>query len=580
MERKTQTRRAFLAKSILASGGVILTSQLAACEKLDDFLGDDGPEDQIPRFLHGVGSFDPTANAVIIWTRFTPTTDEVSSFINIYWQVATDASFNNVVKEGMQYATAANDFTIVQDVTGLDANGKYYYRFIQQDLGLTSMVGETITLPSSGDAMDSLKLAVCSCSNYPAGLFNVYDAIANSDADAVIHLGDYIYEYEVGGYGTNENISVLSREHDPTTEILSLEDYRLRYRQYRTDEGLQLAHQKKPFFVVWDDHEITNDAYKDGAENHDDSEGDYQERLQRAIRVHGEYLPVRTDNGAIIYRNFEFGNLVNLVMLDTRIIGRDKQLSFTDFFLADGSFDTASFTAALIDPNRSLMGQEQLAWTAGTVGGSTAKWQVLCQQVLMGKMLVPADLLTLIGALAAGDTSAETFQLFQTVLTELTTLKARALAGDPTLTDEELARLADVVPYNLDAWDGYFTEREQLFGILNGKNTVVLAGDTHNAWNNDLVDINGTKIGEEFACASVTSPGFEGLFGGDAAAIAGFEQAITLLIDGLKYFDASRRGYVLVEFTAGAATASYRFIDTIALSAYIETEGPSSIYAV
>lgn len=579
MQRKTETRRAFLAKSILASGGVILGSQLAACEHLDDFLSDDDPGEGIPRFLHGVGSFDPIANAVIIWTRFTPTAEEVGDFIQINWQMATDKDFDHVVKQGIQYASAANDFTIVQDVTGLDPDGKYYYRFRQPDSGETSIIGETITLPGAGASLDNLKLAICSCSNFPAGLFNVYDAIANSDADVVLHLGDYIYEYQVGGYGTNENTVPLGREHDPTTEILTLEDYRLRYRQYRTDEGLQLAHQKKPFIVVWDDHEITNDAYKDGAENHDESEGDYQARLQRAIQVHGEYLPVRTDTEGIIYRNFEFGNLVNLVMLDTRIIGRDQQLSFTGFFNPDGSFDFEGFGAALVDPSRSLMGPEQLAWTSGAVGASHAKWQVLGQQVLMGKMTVPAELLILIGQVAGGDTSPETLAALQNSIVELSTLKGRALAGDPTLTEEELARLAAQVPYNLDAWDGYFAEREQLFATLKEKNTVVFAGDTHNAWHNVLTDINGEKIGEEFACASVTSPGFEGIFGNDPATIAVIEQAFTLLIDGLQYFDAARRGYVLAEFTHGAAQASYRFIDNIASETYTETEGFSTTFS-
>ena len=561
-----------MAKSILASGGVILSSQLAACEHLDDFFGD-GPKDGIPRFLHGVGSFDPIANAVIIWTRFTPTAEEVGDYIQINWQVATDREFKHIVKKGTQYASADNDFTIVQDVTGLEPNGKYYYRFMQLKLRERSVIGETITLPEAGDAMESLKLAICSCSNFPAGLFNVYDAIANSDADAVLHLGDYIYEYEVGGYGTNENTTPLGREHDPSNEILTLEDYRLRYRQYRTDEGLQLAHQKKPFIVVWDDHEITNDAYKDGAQNHDASEGDYQARLQRAIQVHGEYLPVRTDQPGVIYRNFEFGNLANLVMLDTRIVGRDQQLSFTGFFNPDGSFDFAGFTGALLDPSRRLMGAEQLAWTAGAVGSSSAKWQVLGQQVLMGKMLVPAELLILIGRVAGGDTSPETLSALQNAISELSTLKARALAGDPTLTEADLARLGAQVPYNLDAWDGYFAEREQLFSLLKGKNTVVFAGDTHNAWHNILTDGNGDKIGEEFACPSVTSPGFEGIFGDDPTTISGIQQAFTLLIDGLQYFDAAQRGYVLAEFTHGSAQASYRFVDNIASSVYTETEG-------
>ncbi|GGG34762.1 alkaline phosphatase [Croceivirga lutea] len=580
MERKIQTRRAFLAKSILASGGVLLSSQIVACNRLDDVLGDGDDGEQTPRFLHGVGSFDPTATAVIIWTRFTPTTDEVSDFIQINWQVATDADFTEVVKEGMQYASAENDFTIVQDVTGLASNGKYYYRFVQPDRNMASVTGETITLPEPGAAVDSLKLAVCSCSNYPAGLFNAYDAMAKSDADIIIHLGDYIYEYGIGEYGTNENTVPLNREHDPATEILTLEDYRLRYRQYRTDEGLQLAHQKKPFMVVWDDHEITNDAYKDGAQNHDESEGDYQARLERAIKVHSEYLPVRTDAEGVIYRNFEYGNLANLVFLDTRIVGRDKQLSFTDYFNTDGSFDFNGCAAALGDPNQRLLGDEQLAWTANAIGSSTAKWQVLGQQVLMGRMTVPAELLILIGQVAGGDNSPETLTALQNLIVELSTLKARALAGDPTLTPEEQARLAAQVPYNLDAWDGYFVEREQLFGLLNGKNTVVLAGDTHNAWNNVLTDLNGNNVGMEFACPSVTSPGFEGIFGTDPATIAGIEQAFTLLIDGLQYFDAKQRGYILMEFSQGAATANYQFIDTIADSGYTAFVGNTVSYSV
>ncbi|WP_373518619.1 alkaline phosphatase [Pricia sp.] len=452
-----------------------------------------------------------------------------------------------------------------------------FYRFVQEELRAESVIGETITLPQAGASLDSLKLAICSCSNFPAGLFNVYDAIAHSDADVVVHLGDYIYEYGEGDYGTNHNTEALNRVHDPKTEILSLEDYRMRYRQYRTDEGLQLAHQKKPFIVVWDDHEITNDAYKTGAENHDEDEGNYQQRKNRAIRVHGEYLPIRTDNGAIIYRNFEFGNLVNLVMLDTRIIGRDKQLSFSDYFRADGNLDVAAFSQAIGDPSRNLLGPEQLSWASSTIGGSGASWQVIGQQVLMGKMFVPAELLLSIGAIASGNATPETFQQLLQLITELSVLKTRALQNDPTLTNAELSRINSVLPYNLDAWDGYPVERERLFSLLKGKNTVVLAGDTHNAWNNDLLDSGGNKIGEEFACSSVTSPGFEGLFGDDPDTIMGIERAFTLLIDNLKYFDASRRGYVMAGFTSGSATASYRFVDTIDSENYLVFEGKNAV---
>ncbi len=573
MERKALTRRSFLAKSIIASGGVILSSHLIACANDDDFSEDDGPSDGIPRFLHGVGSFDPTDSAVIIWTRFTPTTDEVTNGVNIKWQVASDAEFNSILKEGEQMATMAGDFTIVENVTGLEADQKLYYRFMQEDLNAVSPIGETITLPGPGASPAAVKMAVCSCSNFPAGLFNVYDAIANSEADVVLHLGDYIYEYGVGQYGTNENTDTLNRAHDPTTEILSLEDYRLRYRQYRTDEGLQLAHQKKPFIVVWDDHEITNDAYQDGAENHNEGEGSFEERKQIAIQVHSEYLPVRTDTPGVIYRDFQFGDLVHLTMLDTRLVARDKQLSFTDYFDQQGNFDITSFGNDIGNPDRAMLGGQQLNWVGGRLGASNAKWEVIGQQVLMGEMTVPAELLTTIGAIAAGNTSPEIIEQLQLQIVELSTLKQRALAEDPTLTPEELARINTKLPYNLDAWDGYPVERSLLLGNFVNKNVVVFAGDTHNAWNNELIDFTATKVGVEFACPSVTSPGFEGLFGTDPTTLAGLEQAFTLLIDGLKYFDASKRGYILAEFTAGAATANYNFIDNIASATYNETLG-------
>jgi len=193
---------------------------------------------------------------------------------------------------------------------------------------------------------------------------------------------------------------------------------------------------------------------------------------------------------------------------------------------------------------------------------------------------VPAELLIGIGAVASGNATPEVFQQLLQTMTELSALKARAIQNDPALTPEELARINTVIPYNLDAWDGYPVEREKLFAVFKDKNTAVLAGDTHNAWNSDLIDASGNKIGEEFACPSVTSPGFEGLFGDDPATISAIEQAFVLLIDNLKYFDASRRGFVMAEFTQGSATANYRFIDTIASTQYQETVGKTATFNV
>lgn len=560
MERKIESRRAFLAKSILASGGVLLSTQLIACMSEDELLSVN-PDGSIGyHFLHGVGSFDPIATAVMIWTRFTPTEALLGKSIEVRYEVSSSINFNSLIAKGTVQALPEHDYTVMVDIDTLPPHSKFYYRFSYQDS--KSVIGETITLPEASAAVSELNIAVCSCSNYPTGYFNVYDAIAKSEADVVLHLGDYIYEYGgVGSYGDNPQ---LARPHDPNKEILTLEEYRKRYRQYRTDESLQLAHQKKPFIVVWDDHEVANDAFRDGAENHQENEGSFEERKALAIKVHDEYLPVRSSSVGAIYRNFEFGSLANLVMLDTRIIGRDRQIALESFFTAEG-FDGAGFAAAMADPNRRLMGNDQLGWAAATIGGSSATWQVLGQQVLMGKMFFPAELLIANANAAAGQITQEQVLALQA---ELTQLKARDLQGDPTLSATDLTRIRTTIPYNLDAWDGYFTEREMLFSVLKGKKTVVFAGDTHNAWHSELRDLSGDKIGEEFATPSVTSPGLESYLALDATSTPLLEQSWQILVDDLKYIDSARRGYLLTKFTQGSATTSYRFVSTIESQTY------------
>lgn len=577
-------RRKFFEKSILATGGLMLASVYISCNDDDDMPDIDLPDLSNTNFFEGVASFDPTDTNVIIWSRYTPVASQSGQSLKINWQVASDSSFEDVVRSGEFTTDAQRDYTVAIDVQDLDSNSKFYYRFFNLETETVSVVGETITLPASADAVSDVKLAVCSCANFAAGLFNVYGSMANSDVDVIVHLGDYIYEYGEGEYGTNENTVPLDRVHTPANEIITLEDYRDRYKQYRSDEQLQLAHQKKPFICVWDDHEITNDAYKDGAENHQSDEGSYEVRKQTAIQVYSEYLPLRSNDPSKIYRSFDFGSLISLHMLDTRIIGRDEQLSYNDFFSPTTGLDQAAFQAALLDPNRKLLGSEQLSWLTGAIAGSSASWQVLGQQVLMGKMFMPAELLILLGTVVAeigatGSVSPETAAAFQTALTELTTIKARLLAGDPTLTQEEIARVQSVVPYNLDAWDGYFTEREQLFASLAGKKTVCLAGDTHNAWYSKLKNVNGDEIGVEFATSSVTSPGFEGFLGVDPSQAAGFQTALETLIDDLEYMDATNRGYLKVTFTAGSADAQWNFINTIAQEDYTVTVGNTVSYS-
>ncbi len=553
MSQNSLSRRRFLVNSILTTGGLLLAPNFISCTDDDTIFGI--PDDYTPdNFAHGVASFDPAHNQVIIWTRYNTGKPQVK----IYWQVAYDSLFESIFRSGEVITDHTRDYTLAIELQNLEADKKLYYRFFNQEDRSVSIVGETITLPI---ATDSIKLAVCSCSNYPAGLFNVYKAMANSDADIIVHLGDYIYEYGQGQYGTNEYTTSLDRAHEPANEILNLSEYRTRYKQYRSDKNLQLAHQKKPFICVWDDHEIANDTYKDGAENHQANEGNFNARKADAIKAYSEFLPLRSNDSSLIYRNFNIGNLVNLIMLDTRVIGRDKQLDYVNYIDATGNFNSTNFQTDWLNPTRTLLGTTQRNWLISQVTGSSAHWQVLGQQVLMGKMFIPAEMLLSLSAVVGGSPTA--LQQFQQTLTELVTIKLRYLNGDPTLTSAEIARITTVLPYNLDAWDGYPVERELLYSSFAGKKVVCLAGDTHNAWYTNLVANNSNEIGKEFATSSVTSPGLEYYLGIDASSITGFENAMQILIDDLNYVNASDRGYLTLTFTTNNVESKWNFVNTI-----------------
>ncbi|WP_069660619.1 alkaline phosphatase D family protein [Arcticibacter eurypsychrophilus] len=553
---KSLSRRKFLRNSVIAATGIVLLpSAMLGCKNKDD---DEIFEGQ--GFNEGVASFDPSQDKVILWTRYTPAVQEQSK-PTIVLDVAKDKDFNTVVVSQSVEVDTNSDHTVYVDVSQLTSNTKYYYRFRNEKTKAISVTGETKTLPKAGEVSE-VKLAVVSCANFQAGLFNVYGAVAESDADVVVHLGDYIYEYPVGSYGTNASTVALNRQHKPAGEIIKLEDYRERYRQYRSDEQLQKAHQLKPFICVWDDHEIANNAYKDGAENHQANEGDFNTRKMSAIQVWHEYLPARVQDNAKIYRGFEIGGLVNLMMLDTRIIGRDKQLDYADYLTSTG-LNSTEFFADWQNPQRTILGQEQKSWLVSKINTSTSKWQVLGNQVLMGKMFIPAEQLLLTAQISSGSTDPALLAQYNKVALELVTIKTRMLQNDPTLTAAEKARVQTVLPYNLDAWDGYPAEREMIYAAVSGKKIVSLAGDTHNAWYSVLSDSNGRKAGTEFATSSVTSPGFEAIFGDNPQTIAGFEQVNTLLIDDLQYVDASKRGYVMATFTANEAKAEWRFVNTI-----------------
>lgn len=580
------SRRSFL-KSVAAGAGAVSTpAVLTACGSDDD--DNDERALSVFDFGHGVASGDPLTDRVIIWTRITPD-QNTGQTATVEWSVATDSAMRDIIKTGRVDTDASVDYTVKVDVTGLEANTTYYYQFKGQ--GSETVIGRTKTLPT-GDVANA-KLAVCSCANFPFGNFNVYKEIANSDADAVVHLGDYIYEYESGVYPDVNNIAD-NRQLDPTEEIITLDQYRARYNQYRRDADLQSAHQNAPFICVWDDHELANDAFKDGAENHNDDEGSFADRRAAAFQAYHEWLPIRTgDDLSVIDRSFDFGNLLSLHMLDTRQVARTEPLSYGDFLTSSG-LDAAAFADAVTDSERTLLGNEQQSRTIDRMVSSTATWQVLGQQVVMGRILVPQELLQKLGEIqalieAGADAStaqAETALLLQ----ELATIKGRILAGDPTVPADDAARVAVAsgAPYNLDAWDGYVDAREQILQRAQffNKNLVVLAGDTHNAWASDLYPLNsnasglgdvnraGGSVGVEFATASVTSPGFEDTVALSTPALQqGFEVAVTTLVDDLKYLNAANRGYMLVEFTKQKATCEWRFVSDILTTNYTANVG-------
>ena len=543
------TRRDFLKASALGMGAVAISTGLAGCVL-------DSDDKRRVDFTHGVASGDPLQDSVILWTRAVP---ERGSKVKVGWEIATDAEFSSVVRSGTAETTEAHDFTIKVDAQGLMPGQRYYYRF--RSSGATSPVGAATTLPEG--SVEQVRLAVVSCSNYPAGYFHVYREVAKqADLDAVIHLGDYIYEYssDPDSYAS-EDARALGRTfpENNNRELLTLADYRRRYAIYRQDPDLQLAHQRLPFIVVWDDHEVANDTWRNGAENHDDSEGDFNQRKLSALQAFFEWMPIRPvieGNDEAIYRSFRFGDLVDLHMLDTRIIGRDQQLDYLNY-LSESGLNAQQFMADVTDPNRTLLGTEQRLWLQNKLATSSGRWQVLGQQVLMGRMDLPAELLL---GIATGNVS----ELPQ-ALAELATIKFRALQGDPTLTEQELSRISTAAPYNLDAWDGYQAEREVVLGMARqlDKNLVVLAGDTHNAWANNLKDMNGNQVGVEFATASVSSPGLEDYLGLPDAMIADAEQGIGLLVDGLDYLNINQRGYMVVTFTQDEALANWYFVDTV-----------------
>lgn len=325
-------------------------------------------------FYHGVASGDPLDDRVIIWTRVTPVND---TLIPVRWKMATDTGFTHIVAQGSTTTDYTKDYTVKIDVSGLQPGVTYYYYFTA--LNRNSLIGRTHTLPLS--TVQHLRFAVASCSNYQMGYFNGYKRMAERrDLDAVIHLGDYIYEYPTYGYGYT---TAVNRKHQPDNEIITLDDYRIRHSFYKLDQDLRAAHQQHPFITIWDDHEIANNTYETGAANHDPAtEGDFETRKQSAIRAYLEWMPIRHPafvHDAKIYRKFSYGQLADLLLLDTRVEDRDKQAANANDPL-------------LQDSSRRLIGDTQRTWLLNNLQQSTATWKIIGNQIMFSQDGPGADL--------------------------------------------------------------------------------------------------------------------------------------------------------------------------------------------
>jgi len=444
------------------------------------------------RFEHGVASGDPLPDAVILWTRVSG----LERGADIAWQIAQDDSFANVIAEGQVFTDAGRDYTVKVDVRGLKPDTAYVYRFLAGPIA--SPTGRTRTLPLE---TDKVVLAVVSCSLHPNGYFNAYRAIADLEhVDAVVHLGDYIYEYGAGltDYGMG-NGRMLMRIPEPPHEIVSLSDYRMRHAQYKRDEDLQAAHARAPWICVFDDHEICNNPWRDGAENHQPNEGDWSVRKAAALKAYSEWMPIRDpEPGRLreaIYRSFRFGKLAELVMLESRLLARTKQLDYAeDLTYIDGKPDKAAFRARLNAPDRELLGAEQRQWLQTTLSASVrddVTWQVLGNQIVMARVNGP-DIVKRLGPDTIGALRAVAPEKLRTQLDTFTAL----FDG------------ADPLPFNLDAWDGYPAERERLYAMIKtaGARTMVVSGDSHCAWANQLHDSAGQPVAVELGVTAISSP--------------------------------------------------------------------------
>ncbi len=496
-------------------------------------------------FAHGVASGDPAADGAVIWTRATAA-DGFAGDLALTWSVTTTPG-GEPAAGGQVFARASADHTAKVVVTGLEPGREYHYQFLAPG-GVPSPIGRFRTLPVG--AVDQVVLGVASCQLYPGGLFNAYaDMAALPRLDAVVHLGDYIYEYGEEGYGA-ESGRALGRLPDPPHEIVTLADYRRRHAQVKSDPDLQAAHARAAFICVWDDHEVTNDGWLGGAQNHQpENEGDWAGRKAVAMQAYFEWMPIRDPDplrsAAAIFRSFEFGDLATLAMVETRLLARARQAA------PKGELPAAERIAALLaerdEPQRELLGEPQRRWLEEVLAASVRAgkpWQVLGNQVVMARVAGP-DLEAQLGA--------DTFATLRAALPE-------AYRGQ---VDTALAGYRAGVPFNTDAWDGYPHARERLYATFAsaGSRPLVLAGDSHASWANNLHAADGRLAAVEVGCTAISSPSYGSI-------LPGFGRFLEAANEEVAFCDQDTKGYALVTLTPAQLQAEYVAVSTVTAKPY------------
>jgi alkaline phosphatase D len=484
-------------------------------------------------FLLGVASGSPTHDSVVLWTRVMEIGLDDKA-VTVRWEMADDDKFSRIVQSGQHRATADLGYSVHVEVQNLQPNRWYFYRFMVGDA--VSSIGKTRTFPKAGATVDKLKIAYASCQRWEAGYFTAYKHMLAEKPDAVLFLGDYIYEYP----GNPVSAVRLPSSTSSLGFVLTLDDYRSRYAQYKSDADLQAMHAACPWLMTWDDHEVQNDyagltAGDSGFADIFSNPANFAMRRAAAYQAYYENMPIRAStltkslaglaSGAEmrIYQRVDVGQLASFYMLDTRQY-RDRQLCSKDGKLGSSVVNPAK-CAEWLDPKRTLLGAQQEAWlsaefaSAKQRGERGALWNVMAQSTLFG----------------ARDNNPSKEQGF----------------------------------FN-DGWDGYAPARQRLTDALQKNavnNPVMLGGDVHENWVGYLkTDYSQTAaaqasaaIGVEFCGTSITSP----------AGSSAVEKTPDRLAENphFVFADAKQRGYGVVEFRPKQLITTLRVVDDVRLKA-------------